>query len=188
MCRDLTETLGVASLTQVRRQREDWAKGAAQDIAEGRFKDGLAAYEAQGLLKWTDQLDAARARLIESWARDTASERAERFVFAYTKKEVDALNAALHSIEKEHGRIKDAIQIETTCGLREIAAGDRVQFHANNKPNGVLNGAIGTATNVEGKVLTIATDAGTSVNVDTRTYRAIDHGYADTMHRGQGDA
>lgn len=184
--RDLTETLGAASLTEVRRQREDWAKSAAQDFAEGRFKDGLAAYEAQGLIKWTDQLDAARARLIESWARDTASERGERFVFAYTNKEVDALNAALHTIEKERGRVKDAIEIETTRGLREIGAGDRVQFRANDKPNGVLNGALGTVTNVEGKVLTIATDAGTSVNVDTRTYRAIDHGYAGTIYRGQG--
>lgn len=184
--RDLTETLGAAQLTEVRRQREDWAKTAAQDFADGRFKDGLAAYEARGLIRWSDHIDEARARLIEAWARDTAGERGERFVFAYTNKEVDALNAALHALEKERGRIGASIVVETTRGEREIGEGDRVQFRANDKPSGVLNGALGTVTRIDDHVLTIRTDAGSDVQVDTRSYRAIDHGYAGTIYRGQG--
>jgi Ti-type conjugative transfer relaxase TraA len=186
MFRDLSDEFGSASLSEVRRQRESWARGASEAFAEGKFKEGLAAYEERGLIRWSDSLDEARQRLVTAWEQDTAEMRGERFVFAYTNKEVDALNEALHNIEVERGRIGNAIEVETTRGLREIGEGDRVQFRANDKPNGVFNGALGTVTGIEGRVLSIETDAGATVEVDTREFKAIDHGYAGTIYRGQG--
>jgi hypothetical protein len=90
-----------ASLTTVRRQHHDWAKQAATDFAEGRFREGLEAYDSRGLIHWHDKLDRARAALLERWQADTEAERGKRFVFAYANAEVRRLNDAMQAIEIE---------------------------------------------------------------------------------------
>lgn len=184
---DLSQRHGAATLTTIHRQREDWSKDAATAFATGRFEEGLNAYEKKGLIRWSNEYEDAKADLIKAWARDTArDDKGKRLVFAYTNKDVDSLNSALHKIEVERGRITDMISVETTRGQREFGTGDRIQFRSNDKPSGILNGGLGTITGVESKTLHIKTDAGQVIAVDTNAFKAIDHGYAGTIYRGQG--
>ena len=83
-----------AEISEITRQRVDWQRAAARDLAEGRFGEAVAAFDRAGAITWTQDHEDARTALVASWKRDTAAEPdATRFVFAYTNVDVDALNA-----------------------------------------------------------------------------------------------
>lgn len=183
---DIREKIGSASLTTVRRQHQDWAKQAATDFAEGRFREGLEAYDAHGLIHWQDDLDAARAALLERWEADTEADRGTRFVFAYTNDEVRRLNDAMQAIEIERGRVSDCITLETERGTVAIGVGDRIAFRGTCKPKGIYAGALATVEAIDGDHVTVRSDRGREIRFDTRDYTNVDLGYAGTIYRGQG--
>ncbi len=100
--------------------RYNWARQAAKDFAEGRFREGLEAYETHGLIQWRDNMEAARAALLARWQADTATERGTRFVFAYTNDEVRRLNDAMQAIEIGRGRVRDCVALETERGTVSV--------------------------------------------------------------------
>lgn len=52
-----------------------------------------------------------------------------RFVFAYTNKDVDALNAELRQVRSERGELAGPdVRFEPKHGPGDFAPGDRVQF------------------------------------------------------------
>ncbi len=72
-------------------------------------------------------------------------------------------------------------------GVRELAAGDRVQFTKNaDKTLGVLNGYLGTVRSVDPKSVSVELDGGTVVNVDPARYPWLEYGWAVTTHKAQG--
>lgn len=183
---DIRERIGSVSLSTVRRQHQDWARQAARDFAEGRFREGLEAYDSQGLIHWHDRLDGARAALVERWQADTETERGTRFVFAYTNAEVRRLNDAMQAIEIERGRVTDCITIETERGTVSVGVGDRIAFRGTWKPKGIYAGALATVEAIHGDRITVRSDRGREIAFDTRDFTNIDLGYAGTIYRGQG--
>jgi Ti-type conjugative transfer relaxase TraA len=121
---------GAAEITEVTRQRVDWQRQAARDLAEGRFGEAVAAYDKAGAITWTQDQETALAALVEAWKLDTAVKPAAmRFVFAYTNRDVDALNAELRRVRRERGElVGPEVQLETKHGEAAFAVGDRVQF------------------------------------------------------------
>ena len=83
---ELRQRHGAAEITEVTRQRVDWQRQAARDLAEGRFDEAVAAFDRAGAITWTADQEEARGRAGGgAGQRDTAAEpRASRFVFAYT--------------------------------------------------------------------------------------------------------
>jgi hypothetical protein len=183
---DIVARVGSARLETVRRQEQDWARAASRDLTEGRFEAGLRAYAERGLVDWSDDLDGARQRLVEQWAADTEAGRGRRLVFAYTNEEVDQLNAALQAVEVARGRVRGLREVETARGTIRVGEGDRVAFRGTDKRAGINAGALGTVEAIEGPVLTVRSDAGRRIRVDTAEFRDIGLGYAGTIHRGQG--
>lgn len=183
---DIRERIGSASLTTVRRQHQDWAKQAATDFAEGRFRAGLEAYDTQGLVHWQDDLEAARAALLDRWQADTEADRGARFVFAYTNEEVRRLNDAMQAIEMDRGRVSDCITLETERGTLSVGVGDRIAFRGTWKPKGIYAGALATVQVIDGDRVTVRSDRGREITFDTREFTNIDLGYAGTIYRGQG--
>lgn len=183
---DIREKIGSASLTTVRRQHQNWAKQAATDFAEGRFRAGLEAYDAQGLVHWQDDLEAARTALLDRWRADTEADRGVRFVFAYTNEEVRRLNDAMQAIEIERGRVTDCITLETERGTLSVGVGDRVAFRGTWKQRGIHAGALGVVEAISGDQMTVRSDRGREITIDTREFTDIDLGYAGTIYRGQG--
>ena len=183
---DIRDRIGSATLSTVRRQQQNWARQAARDFAEGRFGEGLDAYEAHGLIHWQECLEGARAALLERWKADTEASRGKRFVFAYTNEEVRRLNDAIQAIEIGRGRVRDCITLETERGTLSVGVGDRIAFRGTWKPKGIHAGALATVTSIEGTRMTVRSDRGREIVFDNREFTNIDLGYAGTIYRGQG--
>lgn len=182
----IRDLVGSGALSTVRRQSQDWARQASRDFAEGRFRDGLDAYQAQGLVHWRNDLEAARGALLERWQADTEDKRGTRFVFAYTNEEVRRLNDAMQAIEIERGRVTDCVTLETERGTLSVGVGDRIAFRGTWKPKGIYAGALATVEVIDGDRITVRSDRGREITFDARDYTNIDLGYAGTIYRGQG--
>ena len=92
----MRERHGAAEITEVTRQRVDWQRQAARDLAEGRFVEAVGAFDKAGAITWTRDQAEAKGALVAAWKRDGEERPGQsRFVFAYTNKDVDALNVEL---------------------------------------------------------------------------------------------
>ena len=187
--RGIVEEVGMVELTQVRRQKHDWARQATQALSTGKTTAALAAYEAHGAILAADTKIQARAHLLAAWSNDVPSSPVDsRLILAYTRDDVRELNAAAREIRKTRHELRQGETIATTRGDRELAPHDRIIFLRNEKSLGVKNGSLGTIEAIDHGVLQVRLDGkdGTSVIVDTRDYHDLDHGYATTVHKSQG--
>ena len=114
---ELRQRHGSVAITEVTRQKVDWQRQAARDLAEGRFAEALRAFAREKAITWTAKQDEARVELVGAWRRDTAKEpEKSRFVFAYTNKDVDRLNGELRAVRKERGELGRDHRFETKHG------------------------------------------------------------------------
>ena len=150
---ELRQRHGSAEITEITRQRTDWQRQAARDLAEGRFAEAVAAFDRAGAITWTQDHADARAALVAAWKRDTAAEPdATRFVFAYTNRDVDALNAELRQVRRDRGELLGPdVRFETKHGPADFAPGDRVQFTDTLKAARIYNGNVGTITGIDAR-------------------------------------
>jgi Ti-type conjugative transfer relaxase TraA len=180
---------GVAELTEVRRQREGWQRAATTELAAGRTRQALAAYEEKGAIVAVEERAQARSALLARWARDAKAEpKASQLVLAYTRNDVHELNAAIRTLREQGRQLGKGQEIATEQGTKEFAVHDRIRFGRNEKTLGVKNGSLGTVERIEGGVLQVKLDgpSDTRVAVDTKFYKHLDHGYAATVHKAQG--
>jgi Ti-type conjugative transfer relaxase TraA len=192
---ELKQRHGSSEITEVTRQRVDWQRRAARDLAEGNFVEAVSAFAKNGAIVWTDKPDSTRAALVERWRRDTARDpQATRFVFAYTNKDVNALNEDLRAARRERGELlgEDA-RFETKHGAAMFAVGDRVQFTDTRKSAKIYNGNVGTITGLDARsgVLHARLDGprgapGREVVWSASEFDGFRHGYAGTIYKGQG--
>lgn len=101
------------------------------------------------------------------------------------------------TLERENGQrlevdlkgMKQAPFEKVRMEAREFAVGDRVMFTAKDKERGTLNNDAGTIKSLDiasGKALVELAKNGRQVEVDLSKHRDIDHGYATTVHKAQG--
>src|SRR5690606_9043865 len=103
---ELKKDNGSAEISQVTRQTVDWQREAARDLSDGRFEEALRAFARNKAVIWTSKQDQLRAKLVEQWAKDSSGDpSASRFVFAYTNKDVDALNKDLRQVRRDRGEL-----------------------------------------------------------------------------------
>ena len=193
---ELRRQHGVAEITEVTRQKVDWQREAARDLAEGRFDAAVQAFDRHGAVMWTADQETSRAALVTRWKADTAANpQASRFVFAYTNVEVDRLNAELRQVRRERGELGSPdVVLATKHGEAAFAVGDRVQFTDTAKKLGVYNGNAGTITGLDARTGQVAVrlDAPSGKEGRVVTWSAADafegfrHGYAGTIYKGQG--
>ena len=191
---EMRERHGAAEITEVTRQRVDWQRQAARDLAEGRFADAVGAFDRAGAITWTDKQEQARSALVAAWTRDGAERPGQsRFVFAYTNKDVDALNAELRQVRRERGELTGAdVRLETKHGAASFAVGDRVQFTDTDKKLRIYNGNVGTITGLDARTgqltarMDAAGSAGREVTFSPGEFEGFRHGYAGTIYKGQG--
>ena len=191
---ELRQRHGSAVVTEVTRQRVDWQRQAARDLAEGRVEAAVRAFARQGAIAWSGTQDAARAALVERWKADTAAEPdATRFVFAYTNRDVDRLNTALRQVRKERGELGVEHRFETAHGPASFAIGDRVQLTATLKRAGLYNGQAGVITGIDPVTGVIRARLDGPAGGESREvawsaaeFTGFRHGYAGTIYKGQG--
>lgn len=190
---ELRQRHGSAEITEVVRQTVDWQRQAARDMAEGRVEPALTAFARAGAITWTDKQDEAQARLVERWKADTTADpQSSRFVFAYTNRDVDALNAALRAVRRERGELGEDVRLQTKHGEADFAVGDRVQFTDTLRAAKIYNGNAGAITAIDARTgvvrATLDGPAGQGREVTWRAgeFAGFRHGYAGTIYKGQG--
>lgn len=192
--RSLSQRLGAAELSDIRRQRDDWARQAVHDFADGKAGAALTAYQERGLLAvGADRQDSMR-QMVTDWCRERDPDRpGESLMLAGTRAEVRQLNQLAREQMRAQHQLGPAAQIEG----REFAEGDRLLFCRNSAAVGVKNGTLGTLTRVDldrrGEwQFTVRTDSGEivrfspSAGAERGGYAHIDHGYAVSAHKAQG--
>ena len=192
---ELRKQHGAAEITEVTRQKVDWQRQAARDLAEGRFDNAVAAYDRHGAITWTGDGEATRAALVARWKADTlADPQASRFVFAYTNADVSQINAELRQVRRERGELGSPdVRLETKHGAADFAVGDRVQFTDTDKKRHIYNGNAGVITGIDARTgqVTARLDAaagaaGREVTWAAAEFEGFRHGYAGTIYKGQG--
>ncbi len=185
--RSIHERHGGAEIGEVRRQREDWQRDAARDLATGRTGEAIRAYDAHGMVHTAATREQARDNLIDRWDRDRqASPDKSRIILTHTNDEVRELNEAARERMRAAGDLGDDVRISVERGERSFANGDRVVFLRNERGLGVKNGTLGTVEQVGERSMSVRIDDGRGVSFDLKDYDRIDHGYAATIHKAQG--
>jgi Ti-type conjugative transfer relaxase TraA len=195
-----------AVLADIQRQKEEWQKQATLAFAQTRPLDGLYAYADHGDIYEHSKHTDARDAVIASWERDerlrptvrttgkdglTKERPATSILLSYRRRDVRALNDGVRALRRAAGalgpdhrilvRDRDGVQHE-----QAFAKGDRLYFLANNTPMAVMNGTLGTVQEISGTTMTVMLDENRELTFDTTAYDEFDHGYAGTVHKGQG--
>ena len=185
--RSIHERHGGAEIGEVRRQREDWQRDAARDLANRRTGHALDAYRSHDMVHEAASRGQARDDLIDRWDRDRqAAPDQSRIILTHTNAEVRALNEGARERMREAGDLGADVSVTVERGARGFASGDRVMFLQNERSLGVKNGTLGTIEQVSAQSMTVRADDGRSVSFDLKDYNRIDHGYAATIHKAQG--
>ncbi|MFA1676616.1 Ti-type conjugative transfer relaxase TraA [Rhizobium mongolense] len=212
--RAITERIGFAELSGVRRQSEQWARDASRLFARREVEQGLDAYVKRGHLVEAETREEAIGRIVSDWtdARRELLQKSvnegsrgrlrgdELLVLAHTNVDVKRLNEALRTVMTAEGALGDGHSFQTERGSREFASGDRIIFLKNARffepraehPDAqyVKNGMLGTVVSTTDKrgriLLSVHLDNGRDVIFSEDSYRNVDHGYAATIHKSQG--
>lgn len=190
--RALARTLGAAQLSDIKRQKNDWAKQAVHDFAGGKAAEALAAYQERGLLTVASDRQAAMAAMVKDWRTAWDPTRpGETLMLASTRAEVAQINQAARELLAQEGLLGPGARIEVGEGRAlEIREGDRVLALRNSKKLGLQNGTLATVETViptqGGARLTLRLDDGRQVQVSSEKYSYFSHGYAVTTHKAQG--
>jgi Ti-type conjugative transfer relaxase TraA len=197
--RAIAERVGFVELTEIRRQQEDWQREASRALARGGTAEALQAYDRHGMVRFHEGQGDAKAAVVREYIERKARNPEETcLILAHRRQDVRALNEAVRSALL--GRREDtpgtAANIERTIitndGERRFTQGDRVVFLENSRALNVKNGMLGTVTEITETHLVARLDGKGRdgreriVSVPTESYRAVDHGYATTIHKTQG--
>lgn len=164
-----------------------WQREATRQLAAGNTTHALAGYELHRLIHEHTTREDARTGLLSAWAKGAECEGTQ-LMLAHARADVHALNEAARALRKSNGYLVDGRVFETERGQREFAQGDRIYFLRNEKGLGVKNGTLATIEQIDGRILHVRLEdkSRQEVKVDTHFYRHLDHGYASTIHKGQG--
>jgi conjugative relaxase-like TrwC/TraI family protein len=184
----LAEAVGAGHLTENRRQVAGWERAALAELRAGSVPAALAAYAEHGRIWPADEVDTARAAMINRWwdLLNDGVNPYELLIVAATKDAVHSLGHAAQQRLRTAGRLGPQVA-RTDHGRLHI--GDRVLATRNDRRIGVRNGQRGTITYAKHSAeLTVAFDD-TDKEVDLPGWYVGSHlrqGYAITAHRAQG--
>lgn len=191
--RALVEQIGAAELSEVRRQKVDWQRQASVAFATHKTADALQAYDAHGAIHYSAGHDDARAAVVRDYLADRAAHPNDsRVAMAHRRDDVRAINQEIRQQLQQAGQLAAGPwggerTFQTIDGSRNFSAGDRVVFLENSADLGVKNGMLGTVTALDDGQMLVAVDGKSKpVQIVVKDYKAIDHGYATTIHKNQG--
>lgn len=196
------EAVGHSALTEIRRQKDEQDR----ELANAFYGNATGAdivgklIERKQLKEYADSDDAKKG-LVSKYLADPTPAR-EKLVIAPTNDSVRALTGEIRRGLKEQGQLQNAVDVQVRGALKdekktlELAVGDRVRFGIRDKKMGVANGTLGIVEKIDdaqgGHRLGVRLESeqkhqdGRLVEVDTKRYQALEHGYAGTVHKSQG--
>ena len=181
----IAKRIGYAALTTIVRQKEEWARTAVHDMADGAAMKALLAFADRGLLTVADTRTKAREALIDAWKTDGVAKPGANLILAGTNHDTTQLNKEAQTLRSESGKLG---RLHITVRGQDFHKHDRILFTKNSGPRGVKNGQLGTITHVDclSRSLYVKLDNKRKVIIPTLLYRHIQLGYAVTTHKSQG--
>ena len=188
--RALTVRLPAVELTENVRQDQDWEQTALTELRDGSVGRAVAMYDRRGKIIVAADTDDTINQAVDNWYRDVqdVGDSADVLLIGHRNATVDQLNRRARTVIAETGHLEGpALNVDD----RVFQAGDRVVCLKNRARLGVLNGDLGTVTEVdtERRAVTICLDR-TSDTVTVPDWYLddghLDWGYALTGHKAQG--
>jgi Ti-type conjugative transfer relaxase TraA len=190
--RRITEEVGYAGLTEIRRQESAQDRDMIKKLIGGHAAEVIKQLSTAGQLV-VEKDDLVAEKMVKDWLENRVAEKpGESLMLAGTRADVRKLNMLAMEMLKDEHRLHSEITVETEHGEREFAVGDRVIFTRNSKAIGVKNGQIGTleswriSAGTGALEFRVRMDGGEVVRVDPGQYGYLDHGFAMSVHKSQG--
>jgi Ti-type conjugative transfer relaxase TraA len=186
--RAIVERIGYAELEAIYRQKEAWMQAASLDLARGRIEAAISTYAGQGNVIGTNLKAEAVDRLIADWDHSYDPAKST-LILAHLRRDVRMLNIRAREKLVARGIVGDGHEFRTEDGSRKFDAGDQIVFLKNDSTLGVKNGMLArVVATAPGHIVAELGegDARSRIEVDQRSYRNLDHGYATTIHKSQG--
>jgi conjugative relaxase-like TrwC/TraI family protein len=178
----LTRVVPTTELTVNRRQHESWERDALSELRSGSVHHAIDSYHRAGRLHLASTAEDAHRQLVSDWwaAHENGIPAA---MYALRRWEVDDLNRRARHHMTAAGRLGD----ETLhAGGRDFSVGDEVVCLHNDRRLGVTNGTRSTVTFIDRHTRTVTLASGTVLPGEYLDVGWLDHGYATTIHKGQG--
>jgi conjugative relaxase-like TrwC/TraI family protein len=208
------DAVGERSLTDIRRQRSqadrdtaaafyaDGGNGLRSRAENKRLGDGvLARLKKQNQIEAYGSQKEAMDGLVADYVADATPAR-EKLIIAGKRADVRALNVAVRTELKKAGRLgreehKLDVLDRGEAGSLAVAVGDRVRFGKKDLRLGVVNGNGGVVEafgrDDEGRLtLTVRLESDVKADENRRVrvvpaeYKNLQHAYASTVHKAQG--
>ncbi len=186
----LQKRLGAAQLTQILRQREEWAREAVGQFARGEARTALQEYVKRGLFTLSTTRMEAALQLINDWSTRGIACPHEGLILTGTRQDRDLLNRMAQERRKKAGVLGF---LPFQIAGERFYLGDRVRLTQNSKLYGVRNGMTGTLLSLDPirNVARIRLEGeagkrGRVVSLGLNHYKALALGYASTSHGAQG--
>ncbi len=179
--KNLGRFLGMANLTDIRRQFEQWGRDLVRQFADGDVSEGVEILRRRGLLHVAVTPEAATSALLSEWAKET--ELPKTLILAGTHEEVNWLNREAQALRRKSGQLGNQ---SFTIGERDFFPGDRVIFGRNDRKLGVKNGTFGTFVEERQGSAVVQLDHGGKRVFVPLSHEHMRLGYAVTTHKSQG--
>lgn len=190
--RRISEEIGYAGLTDIRRQESGADREMIKRLIGGQAAEVIEQLSAAGQLV-VERDDHVCDVMVRDWMENrNPMQPGESLMLAGTRADVAKLNHLARDMLKAEHRLHSEITIETEHGERGFAIGERVIFTRNSKALGVKNGQLGTLeawhmnTRTGGIEFRVRMDAGDVAIFDPGQFGHLDHGYAMSVHKSQG--
>ena len=173
-------------LTDIVRQREEWARKAIRQVGQGEAQAALATYKEWGQLHVLPTGDLAERELVEGWMRAGRANPRDNLILAATNADVVRLNGKAQACRWEAGQLGYR---SVEVGEERIHEGDRILFTDTKKCLGLVKSEFATVTRIErlSQRLTVQIDGQDElVRFSLREFASLRLGYAATVHRAQG--
>ena len=181
--RELSERFGSASLQEIRRQRDVWAREAVRAFAEGRTADALGEFEARGLLSFSEDPHVVMNQLFCDWQAQTIETPDQAIILATRNTDVIAFNEMAQRARFHAGQLLGA---PIHAGKGSFFTGDRILFTKNCARLQVYNGQMATIAEARADTITAQMDSGKTVLFSPSSYPHLQLAYALTTHKAQG--
>ena len=180
----LASRLGFVELTENRRQRDPVEREVAAELRQGLVADAMARLDRHGAVTTAENADRLRDGLVGEW-HEARIRGEDVLMIAGRRAAVADLNERARELRLANGELgPEVFATDDRC----FAIGDEVLANRNDYGLGLLNNDRGVLVGAADEALVIQLADGREVEVPFSYVEDGDlsHGYATTVHKGQG--
>lgn len=177
----LSDRLGVATLTDIKRQVSEWGRNMVREFADGNVKAGVDALDEHGLVFVGKNREETTGRLLSDWSREENLK--DVLILAGTHEDVSWINQEAQEIRKAGNFLLGS---PVRVGKQDFFVGDRIIFRKNDRKIGVKNGTLGTIRAFKSGSFVVDLDSNEKCVFVPQCYDSMSLGYAMTTHKAQG--